>query len=122
MPQFLWTLGLGCVTVAEAAQVEDLALGGVECLAKGLDFLAVPPLEFGELGGEGAHDAAGVVVRRRCRGRPGVLLLCPELLDAPPYGVRFEARAHRACTVVGSAARPRTLTECTRLMRSGSTS
>ena len=40
----------------------------------------------------------------------------------PAFGVRLEARHQRSVTEVGSAAKPRTLMECTRRMPAGSTS
>ena len=40
----------------------------------------------------------------------------------PAFGVGLEARHQRSVTVVGSAAKPRTLMECTRRMPAGSTS
>ncbi|HET6353456.1 hypothetical protein [Streptomyces sp.] len=58
-----------------ASKFEVLALGGFEGPPQGLDFSAVPPLELGELGGEGAHDAAGRGVGRR-RDRPGRMVCC----------------------------------------------
>ncbi|MGW7381831.1 hypothetical protein [Streptomyces sp. NPDC054794] len=75
---------MGGVPGAEAAsQFEVLALGCFKGLPQGLDLIAVLPLELGELGGEGAHDAAGRVVGR-LRGRLWrmVSLLGPQLLDA----------------------------------------
>lgn len=58
-------LGAGGVPGAEAApKFEVLALGRFDGLPQGLDFVAVPFLEFGELGGKGADDAAGRVVGR----------------------------------------------------------
>ena len=59
----------------------------LERLFEGADLVTVTPFEFGELGGEGAHDAA----RRFVPGRGGsrrwrcVLLLGPKLLDALAY-------------------------------------
>jgi hypothetical protein len=70
--------------VAEAAaQFEDLALGGFEGLAQLVDFVAVLLFERGQLGGEGANDAArGVGVGRgRCRWWGG-LLVGPQVFDA----------------------------------------
>lgn len=68
-----------------ASQFEVLALGGFERLPKSLDLVAVPLLEHGELGGEGARDAARRVVGRwHRRPRWAALLLCPQLLDATP--------------------------------------
>lgn len=75
---------VGTVPGAEAAaQFEVLALGGLEGLPQRLDLVAVSPLEVGELGGEGAYDAAGRVVGR-LRGRRWRVasLLGPQLLDA----------------------------------------
>jgi hypothetical protein len=47
-----------------------------------LDLVAVSALEFGELGGEGAHHAAGGAVGRLCgRPRRPASLLDPQLLD-----------------------------------------
>lgn len=77
-------LGMGGVLGAEAAsQFEALALGGFEGLLQGLDLVAVPSPELGELGCEGAYDAAGRVLGR-LRGRPwgGASLLGPQLFDA----------------------------------------
>ena len=76
-------LGSGSAAVAEAAaQFEDLALGGFEGLAQLVDFVAVLLFERGQLGGEGANDAArGVVGRGRCRWWGG-LLLGPQVFDA----------------------------------------
>ena len=53
----------------------------------------------------------GADARRRAGDRRG-----------PALGVRLEARHQRGVTVVGSAAKPRTLMECTRCMPAGSTS
>ena len=39
-----------------------------------------------------------------------------------PFGVGLEARHQRGVTVVGNAAKPRTLMECTRAIPAGSTS
>ncbi|MET7517922.1 hypothetical protein ABZS88_31440 [Streptomyces sp. NPDC005480] len=75
---------MGSAPGAEAAsQFEVLALGGFEGLPQGLDLVAVPSPELGELGGEGAHDAAGRVVGW-LRGRPWRVasLLRPQLLDS----------------------------------------
>lgn len=49
----------GIAVVAEvAAQFEDLALGGFEGLAQLVDLVSVLLFERGQLGGEGADDAA----------------------------------------------------------------
>lgn len=75
---------MGGAPGAEAApQFEVLALGGFQGPPQGLDLVAVPPLELGELGGEGAHDAAGRVVGRlRDRLWRVASLLGPQLLDS----------------------------------------
>lgn len=65
------------------AEFEVLALGRFDGLPRGLDFVAVPLLEFGELGGEGADDTAGRVVGQLfCWLRRVASLLVPELFDA----------------------------------------
>jgi hypothetical protein len=69
----------GVAVVAEAAaQFEDLAVGGFEGLAQLVDVVAVLLFERGQLGGEGANDAAGGVLLGcgRCRWW-GVVLLGP---------------------------------------------
>ena len=57
---------------------------GLERVLQSGDFVAVTAFEFGELGGEGADDAAGLVgVGPVLPGRAGVvLLLGAKLLDA----------------------------------------
>src|SRR5258708_32111351 len=44
-----------------APQFEVLAMGGLQCLVEVVHFVAVASFEVGELGGEGAGDAAGLV-------------------------------------------------------------
>lgn len=83
---------------AEAApKFEVLALGRFDGLPQGLDFVAVPFLEFGELGGKGADDAAGRVVGRLfCRLWRVASLLVPELFDASAeLGAPVESRVRR---------------------------
>ena len=60
---------------------------GLERLSESSDLVAVTPFEFGELGSEGADDAARSFVsgRGRCRLGRCVLLLGPKLLDALAY-------------------------------------
>ncbi len=81
-----WGLAHGSAGVlarAEAAsQFEVLALGGFPGLSQGLDLVAVPSLELGELGGGGAHDAAGRVVGRLRVRSWRAWLLVPKLFDA----------------------------------------
>jgi hypothetical protein len=59
-------------------------VGGLERLFEGADLVTVTPFEFGELGGEGAYDAARgfVLGRGRCCWWRCVLLLGPKLLHA----------------------------------------
>src|SRR5258708_12050531 len=65
-----------------APQFEVLAMGGLQCLVEVVHFVAVASFEVGELGGEGADDAAGLV-RVGPLGWPGGgdLLLGSWLLD-----------------------------------------
>src|SRR6266571_2941242 len=75
--------GLEVAVAYSAAQYEDLALGGFEGLPQLVDLVLVLLFECGDLGGQGAHDAAGGVPvgRGRCRWR-GVVLLGPQVFDA----------------------------------------
>src|SRR5664280_299975 len=70
----------GGVAGQPAAKFEVLPVGGLQRLLQGGDLLAVTVLELGQLGGQGPHDAAGLVgigpsFPGRCRGRWGGLLL-----------------------------------------------
>lgn len=70
----------GGVAWQPAAKCEVLPVGGLQRLLQGGDLLAVTVLELGQLGGQGPHDAAGLVgigpsFPGRCRGRWGGLLL-----------------------------------------------
>src|SRR5215212_6406247 len=74
---------LDVAAVAQAAaQFEDLALGGFECLAQLVDLVPVSLLERAQLRGEGADDAArSVLVGRGRLWWRSVLLLGPQVFD-----------------------------------------
>src|SRR5258708_39449048 len=60
---------------ATAPQFEVLAMGGLQCLAEVVHFVAGASFEVGELGGEGADDAAGLVGVGAVGGRGWASLL-----------------------------------------------
>ena len=73
-----------------ATSFQILAVCGLERLFESVDLVAVTPFEFGELGGEGADDAARGFVsgRGRCRRWGCVLLLGPSCWTRWRIGVQ----------------------------------
>jgi hypothetical protein len=58
-----------------SAKSQVLTVGGLQRLVEGVDVGTVLTLEFADLGGESAHDAARLVERRTgCRSAGPVLL------------------------------------------------
>ena len=72
----------GRVPACLPTQDEEFTVGGGQGVFEPADLVAVSPLELGELGGEGADDAAGLVRVDHCRwARRAGLLLGSEVFD-----------------------------------------